>query len=170
MTAEEFWNKLDTLANSKDRTGSLVEVGALLKQAYDEDLPVLIACRRARGRVYHRYAVFDEQNPDLQANRFLLCFTSKKQSEKKPVIAPKQEHPETLTFEESEDESEQTGKRRMKKKSRSGTWKPVDRGEVTKVSVRKVINNLNKNRAIGGLLFNLYDEKHSMAIPKFLIN
>jgi len=38
------------------------------------------------------------------------------------------------------------------------------------VSVRKVINNVNKNKAIGGLLFNLYDEKPSLAIPKFLIN
>lgn len=170
MTAEEFWNKLDVLANSKDKTGSLVEAGALLKQAYDEDLLVLIACRRAKGRIYHRYTVFDEHNPDLQGNRYLLCFTSKKQSEKKLVIAPKHEHPETLSFDDIDEEPEQAGKRRRRKKTGTGAWQPVDPGEITMVSVRKVINNVNKNKAIGGLLFNLYDEKHSLAIPKFLIN
>ena len=169
MTTEQFWNRLDALAYSKDKTGSLVEAGELLRQAYDEDLPVLIAGKRISGKIQHQFTVFDEHNPDLQGNRYLVCYTSKKQATKIPVISEPKEHSDTVVFDADDDEAP-AGKRKRKKKRQGAAWKPVIPKEIIPVSVRKVIDNMNKKRVIGGLLFNPSDEKNSLAIPKFLLN
>ena len=174
MTTEEFWNRLDAITHSGDKTGSLVEAGALLMQAYAEDLPVLIACRRAAGRIQHMFTVFDEQNPDLQGNRYLICYSSRKQAELKPepsTITASDLHARGPNLEGRDDGGDAGGgKRRRRAKSKAGAWKSVNPDEVASVSIRLIIDNMNRKKAIGGLIFNLYDPGNSLAIPKFLLH
>ena len=165
MTATELWNRLDVLAASKDTSSALLETADLLRK--HGDLPLLIACRRSRDRIHHLYTVFDERNPDATGNRYLICFTSEKQAKKKPVpqavIADTHDAGPIFT----EDEDTPSGKKRRKKKAT--TWSTTETGDIAKVSVKKVLANMQRNKAIGGLIFNPYDEKRSMAIAKFLI-
>lgn len=164
MTAAELWNRLDALASSKDTSNALLETAKLLRE--HGDVPLLIACRRSHDRIHHLYTVFDERNPNAAGNRYLICFTSEKQAKKKPVLPPEiaDTHDEGPVF--SEDEEAPVGKKRRKK--RVGTWSTTEAGEIAKVSVRKILANMQRNKAIGGLMFNPYDEKRSMAIAKFL--
>lgn len=165
MTATELWNLLDALAASKDTSNALLETADLLRE--HGDLPLLIACRRSGERIHHLYTVFDERNPSATGNRYLICFTSEKQAKKKPVLPPviADTHDNGPVF--SEDEEALKGKKRRKK--RVGTWNATETGDVAKVSVKKILVNMQRNKAIGGLIFNPYDEKRSMAIAKFLI-
>ena len=165
MTATELWNRLDALASSKDTSNALLETADLLRA--HGDLPLLIACQRSGGRIHHLYAVFDERNPDATGNRYLICFTSEKQAKKKPILPPviADTHEDGPVF--SENEGAPTGKKRRKK--RAGTWNTTETGEIAKVSVKKILSNMRRNKAVGGLIFNPYDEKRNMAIAKFLI-
>jgi len=164
MTAAELWNRLDVLASSKDTSNALLETAELLRE--HEDLPLLIGCRRSGDRIHHLYTVFDERNPDATGNRYLICFTSAKQAKKKPILPPEvaDTHDNGPVF--SDDDPSLP----IKKRRRKGvnTWLTTEGGEVAKVSVKKILTNMQRNRAIGGLIFNPYDEKRSMAIAKFL--
>ena len=97
----------------------------------------------------------------------MICFTSEKQAKKKPILPPviADTHENGPVF--SEDEVAPTSKKRRKK--HAGTWNTTETGDVAKVSVKKVLANMRRNKAIGGLIFNPYDDKRSMAIAKFLI-
>lgn len=165
MTATELWNQLDALASSKDTSNALLETADLLRA--HGDLPLLIACRRSGERIHHLYTAFDERNPSATGNRYLICFTSEKQAKKKPVLPPiiADTHEDGPIF--SEDDGAPTGKKRRKK--RASTWNTTETGEIAKVSVNKILSNMRRNKAVGGLIFNPYDEKRSMAIAKFLI-
>lgn len=165
MTATELWNRLDALASSKDTSNALLETADLLRA--HSDLPLLIACRRSGRRIHHLYTVFDERNPEATGNRYLICFTSEKQAKKKPALPPviADTHEDGPIF--TEDEDVPTGKKRRKK--RAGTWNTTETGEIAKVSVSKILSNMRRNKAVGGLIFNPYDEKRSMAIAKFLL-
>lgn len=46
-------------------------------------------------------------------------------------------------------------------------WNMPDSGEVAKVSVKNVLTKMWQKKAIDGLIFNVYDEKRSMAIAGF---
>lgn len=164
MTTTEFWNRLDALAASKDTSNSMLEVAALLREA--GELPLLIACRRTPGRIHHLYTIFDERSPDITGNRYLICFTSEKQAGKKPAppLVISDTHDQGPVFEE---DSEPQKKRRKKKAANA--WNATEAGEVAKVSVKKILNHMRRSTAVGGLIFNPYDAKHSMAIAKFLI-
>jgi len=168
MTTTKFWNKLDGLATSKDTSNALPEMADLLHKA--GDLPMLILCRRMPGRIHHLYTVFDERNPDATGNHYLICFTSEKQAKKKPPASPAMSdaHEQGPVFTEDEEEPT-TGKKRRKRKTKAGTWKAMESGEIAKVPVKKVLAYMKRSKAVGGLVFNPYDEKRSMAITKFLI-
>jgi len=168
MTITEFWNKLDELATSKDTSNALLEMADLLREA--GDLPLLILCRRTPGRIHHLYTVFDERNPDATGNRYLICFTNEKQARKKPpepaVVSDTHEQGPVFT---EDDEEPVTGKKRRKRKTKAGTWKATESGEIAKVPVKKVLAYMKRSKAVGGLVFNPYDEKRSMALAKFLV-
>ena len=168
MTTIEFWDKLDELATSKDTSNALLEMADLLREA--GELPLLILCRRTPGRIHHLYTVFDERNPDATGNRYLICFTSEKQAKKKPPepVLVSDTHEQGPVFTEDEEEPT-TGKKRRKRKTKAGTWNATESGEIAKVPVKKVLAYVKRSRAVGGLVFNPYDEKRSMAITKFLI-
>ena len=168
MTTTEFWNTLDEFAASKDTSNALLEMADLLREAVE--LPLLILCRRTPGRIHHLYTVFDERNPDATGNRYLICFTSEKQAKKKPPASPAMSdaHEQGPVFTEDEEELT-TGKKRRKRKTKAGTWKAMESGEIAKVPGKKVLAYMMRSKAVGGLVFNPYDEKRSMAITKFLI-
>ena len=168
MTTTEFWAKLDELAASKETSNALLEMADLLREA--GDLPLFILCRRTPGRIHHLYTVFDERHPDATGNRYLICFTSEKQAEKKPPAPPviSDTHEQGPIFAE-DDEEPTTGKKRRKRKTKAGTWKATESGEIAKVPVKKVLAYMKRSKAVGGLVFNPYDEKRSMALAKFLI-
>ena len=96
MIATELWNRLDTLAASKDTSNALLETADLLRE--HGDLPLLIACRRSGERIHHLYTVFDERNPGATGNRYLICFTSEKQAKKKPVLPPVIAHTKMVRY------------------------------------------------------------------------
>ena len=62
-----------------------------------------------------------------------------------------------------------TGEKRRKRKTKAGTWKAMESGEIAKVPVKKVLAYMMRSKAVGGLVFNPYDEKRSMALAKFLV-
>ena len=152
-------------AQLEKTSNALLETADLLRA--HGDLPLLIACRRSGERIHHLYTAFDERNPSATGNRYLICFTSEKQAKKKPVLPPiiADTHEDGPIF--SEDDGAPTGKKRRKK--RASTWNTTETGEIAKVSVNKILSNMRRNKAVGGLIFNPYDEKRSMAIAKFLI-
>lgn len=168
MTTIEFWAKLDEFTTSKDTSNALLETADLLRGA--GELPLLILCRRTPGRIHHLYTAFDERNPDATGNRYLICFTSEKQAKKKPPAPPvmSDTHEQGPVFTEAEEEPS-SGKKRRKRKTKAGTWKATESGEIAKVPVKKVLAYMKRSKAVGGLVFNPYDEKRSMALAKFLI-
>ena len=90
MTTERYWQRLDTLASSKG-SERLLEAAELLRD-YPE-LPLLISCRRAHGRIQHLFTSFDDRAPEATGNRYLICFTSEKQAKKIPMApAMDEEH------------------------------------------------------------------------------
>ncbi len=48
-------------------------------------------------------------------------------------------------------------------------WQPVITKETALVNTKIVLDYMKKTPAVGGLIFNLYDEKRSIALPKFLV-
>jgi len=104
------------------------------------DLPMLILCRRMPGRIHHLYTVFDERNPDATGNRCLICFTSEKQAKKKPPepVVVSNTHEQGPVFPEDEG-APSSGKKRRNRKTKAGTWKAMESGEIAKVPAKKVL-------------------------------
>lgn len=163
MTTEQYWQRLDTLAASKDTSNALLEAAELLR-AYP-DLPLLISCHRAHGRVQHLFTTFDEQSPDAMGNRYLICFTSAKQAERTPS-APALDEQQHDSGPDFSNLNERYGKRR--RKGSVTTWK-TESGETALVSTRKILAYVRRSKAVGGLIFNPGDERRSLAIVKFLL-
>lgn len=59
--------------------------------------------------------------------------------------------------------------RRKKSKEKSPMWSTSTSSETATVRTRDVLDYMKRSRAVGGLIFNVYDEKHSIALPKFMI-
>ena len=161
MSTEQYWQRLDTLASSKG-SERLLEAAELLRDHLE--LPLLISCRRANGRIHHMFTSFDDRAPEAAGNRYLICFKSEKQAKKVPVAAPEVEGHEAGPDFSNLDK--RYGKRR--KKGGSATW-AVEAGETARVSTAKILAYVKRSKAVGGLIFNPGDEKHSLAIAKFLL-
>ena len=161
MTTEQYWANLDALASSKG-TDRLLEAADLLRA--NPSLPLLISCRHVHGRIRHLFTSFDERNPDATGNRYLICFTSAKQAERTPSApAVSETHEAGPSFDNLD---ERYGKRR--KKGSLITW-TVEAGETALVSTGKVLAYVHRSHAVGGLVFNPGDERHSLVIAKFLL-
>ena len=161
MTTEQYWANLDALTSSKG-TDRLLEAAELLRA--HPDLPLLISCRHVHGRIRHLFTSFDERNPDATGNRYLICFTSAKQAERTPSApAVSETHEAGPSFDNLD---ERYGKRR--KKGSSITW-TLEAGEIARVSTGKVLTYMRRSKAVGGLIFNPGDDRHSLAIAKFLL-
>lgn len=205
MTREEFWSALDAVCASPDKSESLLAVGDLLRDAYQSDLPLLIACTRTPGRIHHSYTFFDASHPDLAGNRYLICFTSRSQSRLETSTPVHESGEDELSLEErfrrideetaasftaKQDQEELTlaerfrlidegedaapqkkarRHRRKKAKTTSTLWKTSDVKGTATVSTKHVLDYVRRNRAVGGLIFNIYDEKRSVVLPKFMI-
>ena len=61
MTTGQYWASLDALASSKG-ADRLLEAVDLLRD--HPELPLLISCRRANGRIQHLFTSFDEGAPE----------------------------------------------------------------------------------------------------------
>ncbi len=161
MTTEQYWASIDALASARG-TDRLLEAAELLRA--NPSLPLLISCRHAHGRILHLFTSFDERNPDATGNRYLICFTSTKQAERThSAPAVDDAHKAGPSFENLE---ERYGKRR--KKGAEATWS-VTSGDTTLISTGKVLAYVHRSHAVGGLVFNPGDDRHSLAIAKFLL-
>ena len=203
MTRNEFWNQLDAVCASPDRSQSLLQVSDLLKDAYSADLPLLIACTRTPGKIHHSYTCFDPSKPDLAGNRYLICFTNPAQShpstpsvkeeetplsleerfkqidEEAAVLSNTERDKEKMTLEErfrlideGADEVPSKKPRRTRRKKATSVrpmWKASPVSETATVRTRDVLDYMKRSKAVGGLVFNVYDEKRSIALPKFMI-
>ena len=161
MTTEQYWQLLDALASSKG-TDRLLEAVELLRA--HPHLPLLIRCHHTGGRIRHLFASFDERNPDAAGNRYLICFTSERQAKKAPVSPSANEAHEAGPDFSNLDE--RYGKRR--KKNSVAAW-TTQSGETARVSTGKVLAYVKRSYAVGGLIFNPNDERHSLALAKFLL-
>ena len=162
MTTEQYWQQLDALAASKDTSNALLEAAELLRA--NPTLPLLISCRRVHGRIQHLFTTFDDKAPDVAGNRYLNCFTSTKQANRTPPPPIADEaHEAGPSFENLD---ERYGKRR--KKGSNATW-TITAGETARVSTGKVLAYMRRSKAVGGLIFNPGDDRHSLAIAKFLL-
>ena len=161
MTTEQYWASLDALASSKG-ADRLLEAVELLRD--HPELPLLISCRRVHGRIRHLFTSFDERSPDAAGNRYLICFTSEKQTKNVPVAPPAAEKHEAGPDFSNLDE--RYGKRR--KKGNNATW-AVEAGETARVSTEKVLAYMRRSKAVGGVIFNPGDPRRSLAIAKFLL-
>ena len=82
MTEKQFWMKLDQMAGNSDKITEFIQI---LRQGYDEDLTMLIACHHIRpGEVGQMYVNLDERNPERENNRYLLCYTSRELADRDP--------------------------------------------------------------------------------------
>lgn len=201
MTRDEFWSQLDTVCASSDKSQSLLQISNLLQEAYQADLPLLIACKRTPGKIHHAYTMFDSSNPGLNGNRYLICFTNPAQCQSPATQSQSSAEPATLSLEErfrlideetptpaedktdlsleerfrlideGEDEVPQKKKRRRRKKSKSVSpmWNARPPRETAVVRTRTVLDYVKRSKTVGGLVFNVYDEKRSIALPKFMI-
>ena len=161
MTTAKYWANLDALASSKG-TDRLLDAAELLRT--NPSIPLLISCRHVHGRIRHLFTSFDERNPDATGNRYLICFTSTKQAERTPSApAVSETHEAGPSFDNLD---ERYGKRR--KKGSLITW-TVESGETALVYTGKVLAYVHRSHAVGGLVFNPGDERHSLAIAKFLL-
>ena len=204
MTRSEFWNALDTVCEGPSPTLYLSD---LLRTAYKDDLPLLIACTRTPGRIHHSYTNFDASNPGLDGNRYLICFTSQEQASITPPHSDDcvDEEIRSMTLEErfaaidaenntstaEEDGAEQLSleerfrlidegqdepapkkkrrqrRRRKKKDVATPLWKTESVVDTALVSTRAVLDYARRSRAVGGLIFNVYDK--AVALPKFMM-
>ena len=161
MNTDQYWQQLDALSASKG-TDRLLEAAELLRA--NPTLPLLISCRRAHGRIQHLFTTFDDKALDVAGNRYLICFTSTKQANRTPPpLIADEAHEAGPSFENLD---ERYGKRR--KKGSNAIW-TITAGETARVSTAKVLAYVKSSKAVGGLIFNPGDEKHSLAIAKFLL-
>ena len=202
MTQSEFWTALDEVCTSPSPT---LHLSTLLRTAYKDDLPLLIACTRSPGRIHHSFANFDASNPGVDGNRYLICFTSREQAT--PHIQPVSDEVDSdgLTLEErfaqidaqnATTSNEETGveslslaerfaridegmeepikkkprrRHRRKKATEAQAWKVANAGDTALVSTRLVLDYARRSKAVGGLIFNVYDGEKTVALPKFMM-
>ena len=89
MTEKQFWMKLDQLAQRKDKTHIFSDAGKLLRNAYEDDLGIIAGVmhkKREPARCYQLYVAVTEQKPEPKDNRYLLCYTSRKQAEQDSLL------------------------------------------------------------------------------------
>ena len=74
MTDREFWKKLDEISRQESSAVRELSFQCLLKQGYEENRGILIACfydRRFPGMAKQAYIELDD-------GRYMICYTSKK--------------------------------------------------------------------------------------------
>ncbi len=73
MTDLEFWTKLDKVV----KNGSPLEVGDLIRQAYDEDLGLICGVRHEKDgtRLAHIFVSLDDDNT-APGCRYMICYTT----------------------------------------------------------------------------------------------
>lgn len=89
MTEKQFWMKLDQLAQRKEKTHILSDAGKLLREAYENDLRVIAGVmhdKQEPAHCFQLYVAATEKKPEPEDNRYLLCYTSRKQAEKDPLL------------------------------------------------------------------------------------
>lgn len=72
------------------------------------------------------------------------------------------------SHEEGPDFSNPDEKLRRKKRA-GGMWQATEAGEIARVSAKKVLADMRQSAAVGGMIFNPYDAKRSLALARFLI-
>ena len=73
MTTKQFWEKIDKLASQPCSVARDMEFMVMLKQAYEENLGVIIGCFSKPGypdMVFQSYM-------EVDGMRFMMCYTSK---------------------------------------------------------------------------------------------
>ena len=79
MTDREFWKKLDEISRQEMSAMRELSFQSLLKQGYEENRGILIACfydQKFPGMAKQAYI-------ELDGGRYMICYTSKKAA--KPV-------------------------------------------------------------------------------------
>ncbi len=125
MTKKQFWMKMDQVASKKG--GNEMELAALIRQAYDEDLTMPCGVHRQSFDMMNQlYINLDGSTPGRNGNRYMLCFTSVQMARSDPMLTE--------------------------------PW--------AELPVRFVVDNALNKPVIGGLVFNHYDAKKIMVVPK----
>ena len=84
MTEKQFWAKLHQEANRKEK--ALTNIVKLMRQAYDEDLQIMIGCHHTEdGSVQQLYVALDE-DVNRTGMRYLLCYTNKDEAKNDALL------------------------------------------------------------------------------------
>ena len=89
MTKNQFWMKLDQLTKKKDKSNILSDCAEIMRQAYEEDLGLIIGCiheLQDPESVHQLYLAMTNSKPEPVANRYLLCYTSKEQAKRDKLL------------------------------------------------------------------------------------
>ena len=89
MTEKQFWMKLDQLAQRKEKTHILSEAGRLVQEAYENNFRVIAGVMHDKKKpttCYQLYLATTERKPEPEDNRYLICYTSREQAEKDPLL------------------------------------------------------------------------------------
>ena len=84
MTENQFWMKLDQIAQKRNKEGVFIEARKVLKQAYEDDLRVVCAVVRNREDptlCRQLYIGMTEEKPEPNGNRYMLCYTNRRMAE-----------------------------------------------------------------------------------------
>ena len=115
-------------------------------------------------------SVKEEETPLSLEERF-------KRIDEESNTAPAEEEHMTLEerfrlIDEGADEVPSKKPRRARRKKATSVgpmWSTSTFSETATVRTRDVLDYMKRSRAVGGLVFNVYDEQHSIALPKFMI-
>ena len=84
MTEKQFWKKLDQIAGHKEKVAGAAD---LILQAYEQDLKIICGCHYKGQNTFNQlYINVNENEPDREGNRFMLCYTSEAMGGADPLL------------------------------------------------------------------------------------
>ena len=84
MTEKQFWMRLDQLSSRKE--GWMLKLTMLLRQAYEEDLDILIGCHHDTAEDIRQLYITMGDDTERKGARYLLCYTSKDAARSDPAL------------------------------------------------------------------------------------
>lgn len=82
MTDKQFWMKLDQLTQKKDKSDVNRQAGDIIRQAYEEDLKIIIGCvGDGEGNVQQLYVKNAGADEEAPRSRWVMCYTGPKMAD-----------------------------------------------------------------------------------------
>ena len=84
MTEKQFWRRIEKHGGDPS---AVLEVANTLRQAYDQNLGVICGCRHIGPDIVNQmYVNVNEDEPNRNGNRYMLCYTSRAMANADPLL------------------------------------------------------------------------------------